>query len=64
MNTSATSTSNIKRRGQASRLIALTIDMLDEESEQIVRDYLGHALSALERVCEAGRTNEGEVRPT
>ena len=50
MNTSAASTNNIKRRGEASRLIAVAIDMLDEESEQIVRDYLNHALGALERV--------------
>ena len=53
MATSASSTRDDRRRDQASRLIALTIDMLDEESEQIVRDYLDHALGALERVREA-----------
>ena len=42
-----------KRRAQASRLIALVIDMLDDQSEQIVRDYLDHALGALERVRDA-----------
>ena len=63
MNTSAAWTGNIKRRGEASRLIQLAIDMLDEEPEQIVRDYLNHALGALERVCEADRRHEGEVRP-
>ena len=62
MNTSAASTDNIKRRGEASRLIAVAIDMLDEESEQIVRDYLNHALGALERVREADRASDGEVR--
>ena len=50
MATSASSTRDDRRRDQASRLIALTIDMLYEESEQIVRDYLDHALGALERV--------------
>ena len=63
MNTSAATTSNIKRRGEASRLIALAIDMLDEEPEQIVRDYLNHARGALERVCEADRANEAAARP-
>ena len=42
-----------KRREQASRLIALAIDMLDDQSEQIVRDYLDHALGALKRVRDA-----------
>lgn len=63
MNTSSTSTSDIKRRDAASRLIVLAIDLLDEEPEQIVRDYLAHALGALERVREADRASDGEVRP-
>ena len=42
-----------KRREQASRLITLAIDMLDDQSEQIVRDYLDHALGALKRVRDA-----------
>lgn len=62
MSTSAASTSDIKRRDAASRLIALAIDMLDEEPEQIVRDYLDHALGALQRVSEADRANEEVVR--
>ncbi len=62
MNTSATSTNGIKRRNAASRLIVLAIDLLDEEPEQIVRDYLDHALGALQRVSEADRANEEEVR--
>ena len=40
------------RREDAARLIAVTINMLSEEREQIVRDYLNHALGALERVRE------------
>lgn len=59
----AASTSDIKRRDAASRLIVLAIDLLDEEPEQIVRDYLDHALGALQRVNEADRANEVEVRP-
>ena len=59
----AASTSDIKRRDAASRLIAVVIDMLDEEPEQIVRDYLNHALGALERIREADRASDGEVRP-
>ena len=54
MATSVSSERDDRRREQASRLIALTIDVLDEDSEQIVRDYLTHALGALERVREAG----------
>ena len=53
MKTSALSISDGKRREQASRLIELAIDMLDTDPEQIVRDYLAHALSALERVRDA-----------
>ena len=41
------------RRDDAARLIAVAINMLDEDREQIVRDYLNHALGALERVREA-----------
>ncbi len=52
MATSASSTRDDRRRNQAARLIVLAIDMLDEGSEQIVRDYLDHALGALERVRE------------
>ncbi len=39
-------------RMEAERLIALAIDLLDKDREQIVRDYLNHALSALDRVRE------------
>ena len=39
-------------RDEIARLIALAIDMLDKDREQIVRDYLAHALSALDRVRE------------
>ena len=53
MATSVSSARDDRRRDQASRLIALAIDMLDENSEQIVRDYLDHALGALERVRAA-----------
>ena len=55
MSIGAASTSDIKRRAAASRLILLAIDMLDEAPEQIVRDYLNHALGALERVRAADR---------
>ena len=41
------------RRTEATRLIALALDMLDDEREQIVRDYLDHALGALERVRDS-----------
>lgn len=37
------------RRTEVRRLIALALDMLDDEREQIVRDYLDHALGALDR---------------
>jgi len=37
------------RRLEARRLIALAHDMLKPEREQIVRDFLHHALGALER---------------
>lgn len=38
------------RRAEVERLIALALDQLDEENEQIVRDYLGHAIAALRRI--------------
>ena len=40
------------RRDDAARLVAVAINMLNEDREQIVRDYLSHALAALERVRE------------
>lgn len=43
------------RRDDAAQLIAVAIGMLDEEREQIVRDYLHHALGALDRVRAADR---------
>ena len=46
------------RRDDAAQLIAVAINMLDKESEQIVRDYLDHALSALKRVRGADHENE------
>lgn len=63
MSITAASTSDIKRRDAASRLIVLAIDMLDEEPEQIVRDYLDHALGALQRVRQVDRSNEKEGNP-
>ena len=44
------------RRDDAARLIGVAINTLHEESEQIVRDYLNHALGALERIRAADRT--------
>lgn len=41
------------RRLEAHRLIALALEMLDDEREQIVRDYLGHALEALQRLRDS-----------
>ncbi len=41
------------RRAEAARLVALARDMLDGEQEQIVGDYLFHALSALNRLRES-----------
>ena len=40
------------RRAEAARLVALARDMLDGEQEQIVGDYLAHALGALDRLSE------------
>ena len=41
------------RRTEAQRMIALASEMLDGEREQIVRDYLDHALAALERLRDS-----------
>lgn len=41
------------RRLESRRLIALALETLDEEHEQIVRDYLNHALCALEYLCDS-----------
>ena len=41
------------RRAEAARLVALAHDMLDGEHEQIIGDYLVHALSALDRLRES-----------
>ena len=41
------------RRAEAGRLVALARDMLDGEQEQIVGDYLAHALGALNRLHES-----------
>jgi len=41
------------RRTETARLVALARDMLDGEQEQIVGDYLAHALGALNRLRES-----------
>ena len=40
------------RRAEAARLVALARDILDGEKEQVVGDYLMHALAALDRLRE------------
>ena len=42
-----------RRRDDAAKLIAVTINLLDDDREQIVRDYLNHALGALDRIRQA-----------
>ncbi len=41
------------RRAEVARLTALAREMLEGEQEQIVADYLGHALVALDRLRES-----------
>ena len=40
------------RYGEVERLLSLAHDMLDDGREQIVRDYLRHAIAALDRIRE------------
>lgn len=44
------------RRDDAARLIGVAINTLNKECEQIVRDYLNHALGALERIDAVDQT--------
>lgn len=41
------------RRDDAAKLIAVAINLLEDDREQIVRDYLNHALGALDRIRQA-----------
>ena len=43
----------VTRHTEIARLVALARDMLDGDDEQIVADYLSHALRALNRMRES-----------
>ena len=51
------------RRSEVERLLELALKMLDQEREQIVGDYLGHALNALGYIRQTEGANRLVVVP-